>query len=89
MEAPLTQGPPPREERPPAFRCHFFPRTRDGRLGLLAFVVLFVLVEPPVLFVVANRIRPVLLGIPFLYLYLTCIYAGLTIVLLWIRRRGV
>ena len=31
----------------PSFRSHFWPRTRDGRLGLAALVVLFALVEPP------------------------------------------
>ncbi len=73
----------------PCFRSHFWPRTRDGRLGLAALVVLFALVEPPVLYLVANRIEPSILGLPFLYAYLSVLYVALVGVLLWIQWRGV
>lgn len=53
------------------------------------FVVLFALAEPPLVFVLANRIEPFVLGMPFLYVYLLAIYAALIGVLVWMHRRGV
>lgn len=88
MERPSGERQPARGSYP-SFRSHLIPRTRDGRVGLLVFAILFALVEPPLLYRFANRIHPVFSGIPFLYLYLTSIYAGLAVVLLWVRRRGV
>ncbi len=77
------------ESQYPSFRSHFWPRTRHGRLGLVALVVFFALVEPPMLYLVANRIEPWILGFPFLYAYLSVIYVALVGVLLWIQRWGV
>ena len=73
----------------PSFRSHFWPRTWDGWLGLTVLVILFMLVEPPVLYIVANRIEPWILGLPFLYAYLSVLYVALVGVLLWIKWRGV
>jgi hypothetical protein len=70
------------------FRSHYRPRTRDGRIAVVAFLFLMILVEPPVVHTVANRIEPWLLGFPFLYTYLLVIYSLLIGVLLWALRRG-
>jgi hypothetical protein len=40
------------------------------------------LAQPPIVFAVANRIEPWVLGMPFLYAYLTAVYAGLLALLL-------
>jgi hypothetical protein len=45
------------------------------------------LVEPPILFSVANRVEPWILGVPFLYAYLFLVYVALIAVLLWTLRR--
>lgn len=73
----------------PRFRSHFVPRTRDGRVATAAFLVLFLLVLPPVTHTVLNRIHPLILGLPFLYAALLVLYIALIGVLLWALRRGV
>ena len=73
----------------PELRSHFLPRTGAGRLSVGSFLLLFLLAEPPFLFVVANRIEPWFLGVPFLYGYLTLVYFALIAVLLYAHRRGV
>lgn len=73
----------------PRFRNHFLPRTRAGRRIVALFVFLFLLAEPPVLFVFANRIEPFILGQPFLYFYLLVVYIGLIGTLLLALWRGV
>lgn len=75
-------------ERQPAFRSHYVPRTRNGWIAVLAFFVLFALVEPPFTHVLANRVEPWLLGFPFLYTYLLVLYSGIIGVLVWAQRRG-
>ena len=72
----------------PRFASHFVPRTTAGRRGLLLFVILFALAEPPIL-LLANRIEPFVLGMPFLYTYLLAVYTALIAVLLWMHRRDV
>ena len=71
----------------PRFRSHLRPRTRAGWVALVAFILLFLLAEPPLLYLVANRIEPWLFGLPFLYAYLALVYASLVMLLLWIQRR--
>lgn len=66
---------------------HWWPRTRAGRFVVVAFVVLLLFAEPPLVFLLANRIEPLLLGMPFLYVYLLVIYAAMIAVLLYARRR--
>jgi hypothetical protein len=73
----------------PRFRSHFRPRTRDGRIAVISFLVLFALTQPPFVHTVANRISPWLLSLPFLYAYLLMIYIALIGVLIWAQRRGV
>jgi hypothetical protein len=45
------------------------------------------LAQPPLVYVIANRIEPTVLGVPFLYAYLLVIYCGLIGVLIWARRK--
>ncbi len=72
----------------PRFPNHFVPRTRTGRRIVSLFVFLFLLAEPPILYL-ANRIHPFLLGQPFLYFYLLVVYCALIGTLLFALRRGV
>lgn len=69
-------------------RSHYLPRTRDGWIALIAFLVLFALAEPPLVYVIANRVSPWILGMPFLYAYLLIDYTAMIGVLIWARRRG-
>ncbi len=73
----------------PEYRCHYRPRTRDGWIAVVLFVALFALTQPPFVHVLANRIAPWVLGLPFLYAYLLVIYFALIAVLIWAQRRGV
>ena len=68
---------------------HFRPRTRNGRIAVLLFLALFACTQPPLVFVVANRTEPWVVGLPFLYFYLLIIYFALIAVLIWAFRRGV
>lgn len=69
-------------------RSHFRPRTRVGWTASLLILGLFVLVQPPIVTGLANRVEPWLLGLPFLYAWLLLAYIALIGVLLWARRRG-
>jgi hypothetical protein len=69
-------------------RSHWWPRTREGRISLIVFLVLFLLAEPPAVFLIGNRIEPRILGMPFLYAYLLLIYSALIAVLIRALRRG-
>ena len=73
----------------PRYRSHYLPRTRDGRIATVAFLVLFALCMPPVTHTVLNRTDPWVLGTPFLYAALLVVYCGLIAVLIWALRRGV
>lgn len=70
-------------------RSHFIPRSRDGWIATLSFVVLFLLAMPPVTHTVLNRSEPWLLGLPFFYAVLLLVYVALIGVLIWTYRRGV
>ena len=70
-----------------AFRSHLLPRTHRGRLAVVLFLGLLALAEPPIVYSVANRIEPQILGLPFLYAYLLGIYLALIGVLIWTWRR--
>lgn len=72
----------------PKYRTHYLPRTRNGWVSLIAFVVLFALCQPPVVGL-ANRIDPQLADLPFLYVWLGAVYVALIAVLIWALRRGV
>ncbi len=73
----------------PRFRSHFLPRTRDGWIATMAFFGLLLLAEPPIVYRLANRIAPWVLGMPFLYAYLLIVYLAMIAVLVWAQRRGV
>jgi hypothetical protein len=73
----------------PRYRSHWIPRTRDGRIAIVAFLLLFAVAMPPVTHTVLNRIYPVVLGLPFLYAILLFVYIALIGVLIWALRRGV
>jgi hypothetical protein len=70
-------------------RSHWWPRTRDGRVALIAFGALLLLAEPPLVYVLGNRIDPLILGMPFLFVYLLVVYLALIAVLIWAQWRGV
>jgi len=72
----------------PRFGSHYLPRTRTGRITVIAFLVLMALAEPPIVFAFANRVEPWLLGMPFLYAWLLFVYIGLIAVLIVALRRG-
>lgn len=73
----------------PRYRSHFLPRTREGRIAALAFLVLLAFAEPPLVYVLANRITPWVFGMPFLFAYLLGIYLAMIVVLVWAAWRGV
>lgn len=68
-------------------RSHYIPRTLAGRIAVGAFLVLFAFTQPPLVFVLANRTEPWILGVPFLYAYLFLLYFALIAVLLWAKRQ--
>jgi len=53
---------------------------------VVSFLGALGLAQPPVVFAVANRIEPLVLGVPFLYAYLTGVYAVLLALLLLVWR---
>jgi hypothetical protein len=73
----------------PRRRSHLVPRTRDGRIAVIAFVAIFLLAMPPVTHTLLDRIEPTVLGVPFLFVSLLAIYTALIGVLVWALRRGV
>lgn len=72
----------------PRYPSHYRPRTRAGWIALIAFLVLLAFTQPPLVYLLANRVRPWLLGLPFLYTYLLALYVALIGVLIWAYRRG-
>ncbi len=73
----------------PRPRSHFLPRTRDGWIATISFVLIFLLAMPPVTHTLLNRVDPQLFGLPFIYVALLAICAALIGVLVWALRRGV
>lgn len=69
-------------------RSHLFPRTRKGRRAVGAFLAVFLLAQPPVLWLLANRIEPWVLGLPFLYAWLLGVYVILNGILIWTWWQG-
>ncbi len=87
QESGPTSEPPEAAGEYPRFAPHLWPRTRGGRIAVLAFLGLFALTQPPLVYWIGNRIEPRLVGLPFLFWYLLLIYLGLIAVLLWARMR--
>ncbi len=73
----------------PKYRSHLIPRTRDGWVAVVAFLLLLGVAMPPVTHALLNRVEPVILGMPFLYAVLMAVYFALIGVLVWTYRRGV
>lgn len=72
----------------PRYPSHFVPRTLAGRLTVAAFIGLMALAQPPIVFALANRVEPWLLGMPFLFSYLLLVYAAMIAVLVVAARRN-
>lgn len=68
-------------------RSHWIPRTPTGRLATALFLLLMALAQPPLVYVLANRIEPWILGAPFLYAYLFFVYVAMIAVLVWAALR--
>ena len=66
----------------------WWPASRAARLAAGAFLALFALTQPPLVFWIADRIEPRILGAPFLFAYLLALYLLLIGVLVVARRRG-
>ena len=77
------------EREPLHFRSHYRPRTREGWIATVAFLLLFALCMPPVTHIVLDRVEPWILGFPFLYAALLFVYVALIGVLVWALRKGV
>lgn len=82
-------GPGPLVDPQRGYRSHLVPRTREGWVAVVLFLLLLALAEPPVVYAWANRIEPWIFGFPFLYGYLLAVYLGLIGVLLWVLRRRI
>jgi len=70
-------------------RSHYLPRTRNGWIATVAFLVAMALAQPPIVHGVMNRIEPWVLGMPFLFAYLLLAYVIGIAVLIWAQRKGV
>ena len=75
-------------ESQPTRRSHFIPRTRDGWIACISFLVIFMLAMPPVTHTLLNRSEPWIFGFPFIYGALFAVYTVLICVLIWALRRG-
>ena len=73
----------------PVRRSHLVPRTGAGWIAVIGFLLLFAMTQPPLVFLLANRIEPRVLGMPFLYVYLLIFYVLLIGVLVWAQRQDV
>ena len=61
-------------ESQPTRRSHFIPRTRDGWIACISFLVIFMLAMPPVTHTLLNRSEPWIFGFPFIYGALFAVY---------------
>ncbi len=68
------------------FRSHYLPRTAKGRGAVLLYIGAFAFAEWPLL-PLANRIEPTVLGFPFLFAYLSVVYAAKLAVLIYAARQ--
>lgn len=79
---------PPTDDGETVIGNHFRPRSRAGWTATLAFLALFALTQPPLVFLLGNRVEPRIFGAPFLFVYLLAAYVAMIGVLLWAQRRG-
>ncbi|MCY3920761.1 MAG: hypothetical protein OXG38_13310 [Chloroflexi bacterium] len=69
-------------------RSHYLPRTRNGRIAAVAFIVAMALAQPPIVHGLVNRTEPWILGMPFIFAYLLAAYVVGIAVLIWAHRKG-
>lgn len=70
----------------PRRRSHWWPRTLRGKVATVGFLGTLALAQPQIVFAFANRIDPLVAGVPFLYAYLTGVYVLLLALLLLVWR---
>jgi len=70
-------------------RSHYVPRTRSGWIATLLLLACMALSQPPVVHGLANRVEPWVFGMPFLFVYLLCVYAVTIAALIWTLSRKV
>ncbi len=70
-------------------RSHYLPRTRPGWIATIAFLVVMLLAQPPIVHVFMNRVEPRILGMPFLFAYLLAVYFLGIAVLIWALRKEI
>jgi hypothetical protein len=70
-------------------RSHFVPRTPEGRVAVVAFLLLFFLSMPPVTHRLLDRPETWVGGVPFLFAALFVVYTALIAVLVWAWRKGI
>ena len=71
-------------------RSHYLPRTRDGWVACVAFLLLMALVQPPIAFWAEERLRfGWIFGLPGFYVYLGAVYFAMIAVLIWAALRRV
>ncbi len=69
-------------------RSHWWPRTAAGRRVLVVFLVGLAAAQPPLVYLLANRVEPRLLGFPWLYVWLLGAYVVMIGALVAAWRRG-
>jgi hypothetical protein len=71
-------------------RNHYIPRTADGWIATISFLVLMALAQPPVAFWAEERMRSGwVMGLPAFYVYLGAIYFAMIAVLIWAALRRI
>jgi hypothetical protein len=71
-------------------RNHYIPRTADGWVASIFFLLLMALAQPPVAFWAEERMRSGwVLGLPAFYVYLGAIYFAMIAVLIWAALRRI
>ena len=69
-------------------RSHYLPRTRNGWIATVLFILTMALAQPPIIHRLMNRVEPWVLGMPFLYAWLLGVYVLMILVLIWAYRKG-
>lgn len=69
-----------------SYPSHFVPRTAQGRLIVVLYLLWLACAEWPLL-PWANRIEPTVLGFPFVFAYLAAIYAAKMVTLLYAAKQ--
>jgi len=71
-------------------RNHYIPRTADGWIATISFLVLMALAQPPVVFWAEERMRSGwVIGLPAFYVYLGALYFAMIAVLIWAAVRRI